>query len=331
VCITYFKIYVIISLGETMNYFTEEKHYNTLNNYYRNRFNSKVYKIALNGDFTCPNRDGTISNSGCLFCSDKGSGEFGGNKDSSLKKQFDEVKTMMQNKWSEGKYIVYFQSFSNTYGPIKKLRKIFYEALSLDDNIIGLNIGTRPDCFNDDIYDLLDEMNQKTYLTIELGLQTMHDKSLTLINRGHDLKTLVKTVNELRKRNIEVVIHIINGLPNETEEMMMETANFLNSLDIQGVKIHMLYVLKNTPLAKYYLNKPFKLLTMKEYVDITVKQLMLINENIIIHRITGDPIRKDLIEPKWTLKKFIVNNEIDKLMRKNNLYQGMNFKVENYE
>ena len=314
-----------------MNYFTKEKYYNTLNNYYRNRFGMKVFKIALNGDFTCPNRDGTISKAGCIFCSDHGSGEFGGNKIDSLEIQFNNIKQMMQNKWKDGKYIVYFQSFSNTYGPIAKLRKLYYDALNLDKDVIGLNIGTRPDCFNEEIYDLLSEINQKTYLTIELGLQSMHDTTLVSINRGHDLLTFVKTVKNLRKRNINVVVHIINGLPNETEEQMLETAEFLNTLDIQGVKIHMLYILKNTPLSRYYEEKPFPLLSMKEYVDITVKQLALINDNIIIHRITGDPERSELLEPKWTLKKFIVANEIDKLMRKTKIYQGMNYQGESNE
>jgi radical SAM protein (TIGR01212 family) len=305
-----------------MNYFTEEKHYNALNNYYRHRFNSKVYKIALNGDFTCPNRDGSISRIGCVFCTDSGSGEFGGKVSDSLKVQFEKIKTMMQNKWKEGKFIAYFQSFSNTYGPIEKLRKIYYEALNLDKDIIGLNIGTRSDCFNDEVYKLLEELNQKTYLTIELGLQSMHDITLKSINRGHDLNNFVQTVKNLRKRNINVVVHIINGLPNENEDMMLETAKFLNTLDIQGVKIHMLYIVNNTPLARSYERKPFPLLSMKEYVNITVKQLRLLNQNIIIHRVTGDPDRNELIEPKWTLKKFIVSNEIDKLMRKNNFYQG---------
>ena len=305
-----------------MNYFTEEKHYNALNNYYRHRFNTKVYKIALNGDFTCPNRDGSISRIGCVFCTDSGSGEFGGKVSDSLKIQFEKIKTMMQNKWKEGKYIAYFQSFSNTYGPIDKLRKIYYEAINLDKDIIGLNIGTRSDCFNDEVYKLLEELNQKTYLTIELGLQSMHDITLKSINRGHDLNNFVQTVKNLRKRKINVVVHIINGLPNENEEMMLETAKFLNTLDIQGVKIHMLYIVNNTPLARSFERKPFPLLSMKEYVNITVKQLRLLNKNIIIHRVTGDPDRQELIEPKWTLKKFIVSNEIDKLMRKNNFYQG---------
>jgi hypothetical protein len=305
-----------------MNYFTDEKHYNALNNYYRHRFNTKVYKIALNGDFTCPNRDGSISRIGCVFCTDSGSGEFGGKVSDSLKTQFEKIKTMMQNKWKEGKYIAYFQSFSNTYGPIDKLRKIYYEAINLDKDIIGLNIGTRSDCFNDEVYKLLEELNQKTYLTIELGLQSMHDITLKSINRGHDLNNFVQTVKNLRKRNINVVVHIINGLPNENEEMMLETAKLLNTLDIQGVKIHMLYIVNNTPLARSFERNPFPLLSMREYVNITVKQLRLLNKNIIIHRVTGDPDRQELIEPKWTLKKFIVSNEIDKLMRKNNFYQG---------
>lgn len=314
-----------------MNYFTEEKHYNTLNNYYRERFGSKVFKIALNGDFTCPNRDGTISKAGCIFCSDQGSGEFGGKHYNSLEVQFNNIKDMMHSKWKEGKYIVYFQSFSNTYGPIKKLRKIYYDALNLDKDIIGLNIGTRPDCFNDEIYDLLKELNQKTYLTIELGLQSMHDETLLKINRGHDRKTFTDTVKKLRKLGIDVVVHIINGLPGETESMMLDTAKFVNTLDIQGVKIHMLYILEDTPLAKLYEQKPFPLLSLKEYTDITVKQLTYLNDKIIIHRITGDPDRSQLIEPMWTLKKFIVANEIDKIMRKNNLFQGCNLKGDNHE
>jgi len=314
-----------------MNYFTNEKYYNTLNNYYRNRFGTKVFKIALNGDFTCPNRDGTISKAGCIFCSDSGSGEFSGNKIDSLEIQFNNIKQLMHNKWKDGKYIVYFQSFSNTYGPLAKLRKIYYDALKLDKDVIGLNIGTRPDCFNDSIYDLLSEINQKTYLTVELGLQSMHDSTLISINRGHDLVTFIKTVKALRERNIDVVVHIINGLPNETEEQMLKTAELLNTLDIQGVKIHMLYILKNTPLARYYEQKPFPLLSMKEYVEITVKQLALINDQIIIHRLTGDPEKSELLEPKWTLKKFIVANEIDKLMRKNKIYQGMNYQGKNHE
>ncbi len=307
-----------------MNLFTEEKHYNTLNNYYRFRFNSKVFKIALNGDFTCPNRDGTISSIGCLFCSDQGSGEFGGRKTDDLATQFLKIKKIMHNKWVDGKYIIYFQSFSNTYGPVDKLRKLYYEALAIDENIIGLNIGTRADCFNEEIFELLSEINKSTYLTVEIGLQSMHDTTLKLINRGHNLKVFEQTVKELRKRKIDVVVHIINSLPYETEEMMLDTIRYLNTLDIQGIKIHMLYILENTPLERLFRKKPFKLLTQKEYVAITVKQLTILDEKIIVHRITGDPPKNALVAPEWTLKKFIVANEIDKLMRKNKLFQGMN-------
>lgn len=309
-------------IGDEMNYFTDEKHYNTLNNYYRHRFNNKVMKVALNGNFSCPNRDGVFSSKGCIFCSESGSGDFAGDPLDSLETQYITIKNMMNQKWPDGKYIAYFQANTNTYGPIKKLRDLFYTALSLDKDIIGLNIGTRADCFSPKIYDLLEELNQKTYLTIELGLQSMHNQTLELINRGHDRDTFTKAVKELRKRNIDVVVHIINGLPGETEPMMMETIDYINTLDIQGIKFHMLYVIKNTELADMYSNQPFHILTQNEYVEITVKQIRKLQEHIIVHRVTGDPPRKLLIEPAWTLKKFVVQNEIDKTLRNNHYYQG---------
>ena len=305
-----------------MNYFTKEKYYNTLNNYYKNKYNTKIMKIALNGDFSCPNRDGIFSDKGCIFCSESGSGEFAGNKENTLETQFKQIKSMMNKKWKKGKYIAYFQANTNTYGKIDKLRKLYYKALELDKDIIGLNIGTRPDCFNKKIYDLLSEINNKTDLTIELGLQTVNEKTLKLINRGHNVKTFTNTVDKLRKRNINIVVHIINGLPYETNSDMLATINYLNNLDIQGIKIHMLYVLKNTPLENFYAKNKFHILTLNEYIDITTKQLRHLREDIIIHRITGDPPKNLLITPKWTLKKFVVSNKIDKLMRNNNYYQG---------
>ncbi|MCF7923889.1 MAG: TIGR01212 family radical SAM protein [Candidatus Izimaplasma sp.] len=305
-----------------MNYFTNEKHYNTLNNYYKAKYKTKIMKIALNGDFSCPNRDGVFSYEGCIFCSEKGSGDFAGKKENSLKEQFFNIKALMNKKWKNGKYIAYFQANTNTYGPIEKLKKLYYEALSLDKDIIGLNIGTRPDCFSPKIYDLLSEINQITDLTIELGLQSIKSDTLKLINRGHDLETFTNAVNELRKRNIDVVVHIINGLPYETDSDMLNTINYLNKLDIQGLKIHMLYILKNTTLENFYAKNKFHILSLEEYVKITTLQLRNLRENIIIHRITGDPPKALLITPSWTLKKFIVSNEIDKLMRKENFYQG---------
>lgn len=307
-----------------MNYFTKEKPYNTVNEFYRKTFGSKVYKISLNGNFTCPNRDGTLSYKGCIFCSETGSGDFAGDKSDPLKKQFSEIKTLMQNKWSDGKFIAYFQANTNTYGPIDKLKELFEEALTLDKDIIGLSIATRPDCLSDEILDYLSDLNNRTYLSVELGLQSIHESSLEFINRGHDLQCFVDACKELRKRNINVIVHIINGLPNETERDMLATAVFLNEMDIQGVKIHMLFIQKNTELAHYYSNHPFPLLTLEEYVSITVKQIEQLDDSIILHRLTGDAPRESLIEPKWTLKKFVVTNEIDKSLRERKSYQGMN-------
>ena len=309
-------------VGDSMNYFTKDKRYNTLNEYYRKTFGSKVYKIALNGNFTCPNRDGTLSYKGCIFCSESGSGDFAGDKSDDLKQQFESIKQIMQQKWAKGKFIAYFQANTNTYGSLKKIKNLFEAALNLDSNIIGLSIATRPDCLPGNILDYLEDLSKRTYLTVELGLQSIHEKSLEFINRGHDLHQFVTACNELRKRNINVVVHIINGLPNETKEDMIETAKFLNTLDIQGVKIHMLFVQKKTELAYYYQQHPFPLLSLEEYTDIVVNQLEYLKDSIIIHRITGDAPRSELIAPLWTLKKFVVANEIDKRMRALNTYQG---------
>ncbi len=306
-----------------MNYFTHEKRYNTVNEFYRHKFNSKVFKIALNGNFTCPNRDGTLSNKGCIFCSEKGSGDFAGDPKESLSNQFNTIRTIMQNKWSVGKFIAYFQANTNTYGPIDKIKPLFESALTLDKDIVGLSIATRPDCLNEEILDYLDDINNRTYLSVELGLQSIHEESLKFINRGHDLDCFIKGCKELRKRNINVIVHIINGLPNETKEDMLETVKLLNTLDIQGIKIHMLFIQEKTELAHYYKNNPFPLLSLEEYVDIVVNQIELLNDDIIIHRLTGDAPRKELIAPMWTLKKFVVTNNIDKLMRKRNSYQGI--------
>ncbi|MBI9008747.1 MAG: TIGR01212 family radical SAM protein [Tenericutes bacterium] len=306
-----------------MNYFTNEKSYNTVNEFYRHKFNTKVFKIALNGGFTCPNRDGTLSNKGCIFCSEKGSGDFAGNPEESLETQFNNIKSMMQNKWSTGKFIAYFQANTNTYAPLDKIKPLFETALSLDKDVVGLSIATRPDCLSEDILDYLEDISKRTYLSVELGLQSMHEKSLKFINRGHDVNCFIDGVKELRKRNINVIVHIINGLPFETKKEMLETVELLNTLDIQGIKIHMLFIQENTELAYYYLNNPFKLFSLEEYVDIVVDQIELLNENIIIHRLTGDAPRKELIEPKWSLKKFVVTNEIDKLMRLRNSHQAM--------
>ncbi len=268
---------------------------------------------------------GTVGNGGCIYCSKSGSGEFAGNKEDSLRTQFDTVKEMMFHKWPKGKFIGYFQARTNTYADVNTLKKL-YETVLAFDNVIGLNIATRPDSISEECLDYLTELNKKTNLTIELGLQTTNEKTAKLINRCHSLQCFEDMVKKLRERNIDVVVHIINGLPYETKEDMLNTVKYLNSLDIQGIKIHMLSILKDTPLAKMYEKKHFKVLTKEEYIDIVIDQLELLRPEIVIHRITGDPKQDDLVEPDWLVKKFCVLNDIDKEMVKRDSYQGKKLK-----
>ncbi|HIR48719.1 MAG TPA: TIGR01212 family radical SAM protein [Candidatus Faecimonas gallistercoris] len=302
-------------------YSNTNKRYHTLDYYYKQKFHSKVFKVSLNAGFTCPNIDGTVGRGGCIYCSKMGSGEFAGNKEDSLKEQFETVKNMMLKKWPKAKYIGYFQARTNTYDTVENLKKLYETVLSFD-NVVGLNIATRPDAISKECLEYLKELNQKTYLTIELGLQTAKDKTAKLINRCHDLACFENMVKQLRENNIDVVVHIINGLPYETKEDMLNTIKYLNQLDIQGIKIHMLSILKNTSLEKLYQKKPFKILSKEEYIDIVINQLELLRPEIVIHRITGDPKIDDLIEPTWLIKKFCVLNDIDKEMVKRNTYQG---------
>lgn len=302
------------------------KRYHTLDYFYKNKFNSKVFKVSLNANFSCPNIDGTVGNGGCIYCSKTGSGEFAGNKNDDLIKQFNEVSKMMKNKWPNAKYIGYFQARTNTHAPVEILKRKYESILNLD-NVIGLNIATRPDAISDECLEYLSNLNKSTYLTIELGLQTTNEKTSKLINRCHSLECFTNMVKKLRERNIDVVIHIINGLPYETKEDMLNTVKYLNDLDIQGIKIHMLSILKETPLEKLYQKEKFHILTKEEYIDIVVNQLELLRKEIVIHRITGDPKTDDLIEPNWLIKKFCVLNDIDKEMVKRNTFQGKKVKV----
>lgn len=302
-------------------YTDNNKRYHTLDYFYKNKFGKKVCKISLNAGFTCPNKDGTKGYGGCIYCSKLGSGDFAGNKEKDLITQFNEVKEIMKKKWSDALYIGYFQANTNTYAKTEVLKQKYEPILELE-NVIGLNIATRPDAITEDCLDYLEELSTRTYLTVELGLQTIHEKTTKLINRGHDLECFTNMVKELRKRNINVVVHIINGLPYETKEMMLETVEYLNKLDIQGIKIHMLHIIKDTRLANLYNQEKFHILTKEEYIDIVIEQLERLRPEIIINRITGDPVKEDLIEPTWLLKKFCVLNDIDKEMVKRNSYQG---------
>lgn len=304
-------------------YSNTNKRYHTLDYYYKKKFNSKVFKVSLNAGFTCPNIDGKNGNGGCIYCSKLGSGEYAGDIEKDLITQFNEVKDILLKKWSTAKYIGYFQAHTNTYAPVSILKEK-YETILAQENVIGLNIATRSDAITDECIEYLEELNKKTYLTIELGLQTTNEKTSKLINRCHTLENFENMVKKLRERNIDVVVHIINGLPYETKEDMINTVKYLNNLDIQGLKIHMLSILKDTPLEKLYEKEKFKLLTKEEYIDIVITQLEYLRPEIVIHRITGDPKIDDLVEPNWLVKKFCVLNDIDKEMVKRETYQGIN-------
>ena len=312
----------VIAMTQTFN----EKRYNTLHEYYQTRFGKKVFKVSLNGHFTCPNKDGTKGVGGCIFCSPLGSGDFAGDRQDSLKDQYFKIKLNMLKKWPDAYTIAYFQANTNTYKDVETLRRLFEESLTLDPKCVGLAIATRCDALDQEKIALLNELNQRTFLQVELGLQTIHESTATWMNRGHDLRCFDEAVKALRKHNIDVVVHIINGFPNETPAMMLDTINHLNHLDIQGIKIHMLHVMKNTRLGDIYQNKPFDLLSLEDYVDIVVKQLEILNPNVIVHRVTGESPKDTLIAPEWTLKKFVVMNEIDKKMRALNTHQGTRYK-----
>ena len=296
-----------------MNLMNDEKHFNTLSNYYKTKYGKKVFKISLNGNFKCPH-------SGCIFCN--GSGDYAGDKEKSLKEQFNDIKNMMEKKWNDAYYIVYFQANTNTFAPVSELKEKYEEALGLSDKIIGISIATRCDSISDECLEYLKELNKKTFVQIELGLQTIHEKTSTLINRGHTLAQFDECIKRLKEANISTVVHIINGLPYETSEMMIETAKYVGKLGIDGIKIHMLYVMKNTKLADLYEKEKFHILTRDEYVEIVANQLEYLPLSMVIHRLTGDSAKDLLIEPLWSLKKFVVLNEIDKYMRKNKIYQA---------
>ena len=309
-------------------YSDSNKRYYTLDYFYKHKFNSKVFKVSLNAGFTCPNKDGKVGIGGCIYCSKTGSGEYAGDVKKDLVIQFNEVKEMMLKKWPKAKYIGYFQANTNTYAPVEKLKEKYETILKLD-NVVGLNIATRPDSISDECLDYLEELSKKTYLTIELGLQTIHNKTSKFINRCHTLECFEDMVKKLRERNINIVVHIINGLPFETKDMMIDTVKYLSNLDIQGIKIHMLSILKDTKLAEIYNDEKFKLITRDEYIDIVCDQLEYLREDIVVNRITGDPKVSDLIEPDWLVKKVTILNDIDKEMAKRNTYQGIKYKKNN--
>lgn len=297
------------------------KRYNTLDNFFKTTFGKKIYKVSLDGGFTCPNRDGTLSKRGCIFCSERGSGDFAGKRGDDIYNQIEEQLKLIEKKFPEGEVIAYFQNFTNTYADVEYLSEIYTEALS-HPRVMGLAIATRPDCLGEDVLELLDELNKKHFLWVELGLQTINEEVAKRINRQYPLETYVKATEELNKRNIKFVTHIIVGLPYEKEDDTLETAMFSEKCGTWGVKIHLLHVLKNTMLEELYQKDEIKLQKKSEYVKKIVKILANLSYNIVIHRVTGDGDKNNLIGPLWSLNKRDVLNSIDKLMKEENITQG---------
>ena len=305
-------------------YTLDDKRYHTFNYYLKTKYKQKIAKISLNADFTCPNRDGTAGIGGCLFCSDSGSGDFAGDPKDSLQLQFDKVSQMMKRKWPDCKYIAYFQANSNTYGSVEKLKETFEPFINKKD-VVGIDIATRPDCLNDDIIEYLADLNQRTDLWIELGLQTIHEESAQWFNRGYSLSVFEKALRQLREHNISVCVHIINGLPVETSEMMLQTVEYLAKQDIQGIKIHMLYALKNSRIAKYMETHQIDFMEREVYIDLVVRQLELLPPHIVVQRLTGDGKQDELYGPLWSIKKVTILNDITKRMKALDTYQGQRY------
>ena len=293
----------------------------SLNNYLKDKFGKKIYKVSLDGGFTCPNRDGTISSQGCIFCSDVGSGEFAGSRRKSISDQIDEQLEFIKSKNKDNKVIAYFQNFTNTYGDIKYLEKIYFQALA-HEKVIGIAIATRPDCIGEDVLQLLKKINEKYFLWVELGLQSASDSIGEIINRGYNTYTYIETAKNLKKENIKFVTHMIVSLPTEKKEDLYNTVKLINSVGSWGIKIHMLYILKNSKLEKYYNENSFKIYNEDEYVETVISLLERLNKNIVIHRLTGDPKKEDLLLPTWSLNKRKVLNSIHKNMKLENTFQG---------
>lgn len=294
----------------------DNKRYHTLNYFFKKKFGQKVFKVPLDINSICPNQ----ASGGCIYCSNKSVASISDNSLDILE-QFENGRKIMEQKWPNSLYIPYFQSGTNTYND-KNLVKGYVDKLLMIPKVVGIDIATRPDCLSDEWLDYLEDLNKKTFLIVELGLQSSNDNTLRFINRGHDSKTFKDAVDKLHERNIFVVAHIIDGLPYETKEDMINTIKFVNDCKVDGIKIHMLYIAKNTPLASLYETNKFHILTREEYIDIVCCQLRFLNEDVVVMRITGDPLLNELVAPEWLIKKFMVLNGIDQEMAKRNIYQG---------
>ena len=287
--------------------------YKTANDYYKQKFGSKVYKLSLDAGFTCPNRDGTCGTGGCIFCSSFGSGEFA-ESGNNITEQLEKAKSRVESKNKSGKYIAYFQSFTNTYAPIEKLKKIYYEAIK-PDYIVGLSIGTRPDCLPNDVIELLKEINLIKPVSVELGLQTTNEKSAEYIRRGYENAVYFDAVKRLKNAGIEVVTHIILGLPNETADDMIKTTRDVVAAGSDGVKFHLLHVLKSTDLEAQYLSGTFECLSLEKYAEILKNCIAVLPHDVVVHRITGDGAKRDLVAPTWSADKKTALNYLNKYLK----------------
>ena len=308
-------------------YSDDNKRYHTWNYHLRTTFHSKVFKVSLNAGFTCPNLDGTKGFGGCTYCSGEGSGDFAGNPQKPLRVQFDEIREKLHHKWPEAFYIPYFQAHTNTYAPLPVLQRCFEEVLGYD-KVVGLAIATRADCISEATADYLATLSRRTYLIVELGLQSTFDETGRRINRCHSYEDFLKGYRLLRDREIPVCVHMINGLPGETKEMMVENFRRIAQLDLHAVKIHLLHVLKDTAIEQELRRGEFSLMTLEDYVSVVCDQLELLPPEVIIQRITGDGDKEKLIGPLWSLKKFVVMNEIDKELLRRGSYQGIRYQKE---
>lgn len=298
-----------------------EKPYYSLDYHLKETYGEKIYKVSLNGGMTCPNRDGTLGTRGCIFCSEGGSGDFAADKRLSITDQIESQKENLFRKFPARRFIAYFQAYTNTYAPVDYLERIFTDAISHKD-IVGLSIGTRPDCLGEDVCSLLERLNAIKPVTVELGLQTIHEPTARLIRRGYPLSCFDSAVRRLRSRGIEVVVHTILGLPHETEEDMLATVQYLNNCDIQGIKLQLLHVLKGTDLASYYEHPGFHVLEEAEYIRLVITSLEHLSPEIVVHRLTGDGPKELLIAPLWSSRKRSVLNQIHHQMKEQHTFQG---------
>ena len=305
-------------------YSFNEKRYHTFNYYLKSKYNCKVSKVIIDGGFTCPNRDGSKGYGGCIFCSEKGSGDSNVDLGNDVLSQYIANKQIMDNKWPNSLYIPYFQSYSNTYGPLDKIKNMLEPFIHMDE-VCEIAIATRCDCLTDEVVEYLNSLTAYKPIWLELGLQTTNNTTGEFLNRKYTFEEFKDAIERLSKTNIKVCVHVINGLPYETTQDMLKTIKDINHLKFDAIKIHMLHIIKNTKLAQIYEEKPFDILGRQEYIELVVKQLELLRPEVVIQRLTGDPIKDDLLVPDWVLNKTTILNDIDKLMRKLDTYQGSKY------